>query len=296
MLVVQEIFMYISRIQELSNHVVTAGRQNELVMPSLRVLNRLAPSKMEVQIYEPVLCLILQGAKTTSIGDQVVQLKAGDALVVSHTLPVVSRITHASKQNPYLAIVLMLDLHIVQSLSDQIAERDLPEHGVRSLSVSLAHPDWLAPLVRYFELSANPIDAKVLGPSTLREIHYRLLVSPAGGMLRKLLVGDSQANRIARSIELLRSEYRLPITVDSLARAAHMSASSFHEHFKSVTGTTPLQYQKDLRLFEAQTLLLAKSHSVSAAAYDVGYESPNQFSRDFSRKFGYPPSQNAKQK
>jgi transcriptional regulator GlxA family with amidase domain len=133
----------------------------------------------------------------------------------------------------------------------------------------------------------------VLGPSTLREIHYRLLLSPVGGMLRNLLVADSHASRVAKAIRRLRSEYRVPLKVPDLAKAAGMSASSFHEHFKAVTGTTPLQYQKDLRLIEAHALLTAMSHTVSEAAYEVGYESPNHFSRDYNRKFGLPPSRGA---
>jgi transcriptional regulator GlxA family with amidase domain len=110
-------------------------------------------------------------------------------------------------------------------------------------------------------------------------------------MLRNLLVADSHASRVAKAIQMLRAEFRSPLSVTDLAKTAGMSASSFHEHFKSVTGTTPLQYQKDLRLIEAKALLA--DHSVSEAAYTVGYESPTHFSRDYSRKFGLPPSKDA---
>jgi AraC-like DNA-binding protein len=139
----------------------------------------------------------------------------------------------------------------------------------------------------------DPLDAKVLGPSILREIHYRLLLSPIGSMLRNLLVANSNASRVAKAIRRLRSEYRFPLKVPDLAKAAGMSASSFHEHFKAVTGTTPLQYQKDLRLIEARALLKERQKAVSEAAYAVGYESPTHFSRDYSRKFGLPPSKDA---
>jgi len=138
-----------------------------------------------------------------------------------------------------------------------------------------------------------PLDAKVLGPSILREIHYRLLLSPIGKMMRNLLVADSQASRVAKAIEKVRAEFRSRLSVPDQAKTAGMSASSFHEHFKSVTGTTPLQYQKDLRLIEARALLVDRNHTVSAAAYAVGYESPTHFSRDYSRKFGLPPSRDA---
>ena len=121
-------------------------------------------------------------------------------------------------------------------------------------------------------------------------MHYRLLLSPLGTMLRGLMVADSQASRIATAIQHLRTAYRTPLGVADLARSAGMSTSSFHQYFKQVTGTTPLQYQKDLRLIEARTLLSEKWHSVTEAAHLVGYESPTQFSREYSRKFGHPPS------
>jgi AraC-like DNA-binding protein len=259
----------------------------------LSVIFRDAPSNIEASVYQPVLCLILQGSKVTSIGDQSVELRPGDALIVSHDLPVVSRITKASAKEPYIALILFLDLPFLRSLYDQVAEAPPPRRDVRSLSKDKADAAWLAPLLRYFELMDNPLDAKVLGPATMREIHYRLLLSSIGGMLRHLLVVDSHASRVARAIQKLRSEYHAPLGVPELAKAAGMSASSFHEHFKAVTGTTPLQYQKDLRLIEARTLLAATSHTVSEAAYAVGYESPNHFSRDYSRKFGSPPSKGA---
>jgi AraC-like DNA-binding protein len=140
-------------------------------------------------------------------------------------------------------------------------------------------------------LADSPADAKVLGPLALKEIHYRLLVSPFGGMLRNLIRHDSYASAIARAIGRIRDDIRSPITVPDLARQVGMSASSFHKHFKMITSTTPLQYQKELRLFEARRLLKTGGASVTAAAFDVGYESPNQFSREYARKFGVPPSQ-----
>jgi AraC-like DNA-binding protein len=286
--------MYLSRLIDLASHYDADLGHKKLHMPGLSVLRREAPSHIEALVYEPVLCLILQGCKVTCSGDQRAELGPGEALIVSHDLPVVSRITQASAQEPYLAMILALDLQLVHSLYDQVAEAPLPRVNARSLCVGPAEAAWLAPLVRYVELTGNRMDAKVLGPATLREIHYRLLLSPVGGMLRNLLVADSHASRIARAIRQLRSEYRLPLRVPDLAKAADMSASSFHEHFKAVTGTTPLQYQKDLRLIEAQGLLTALSHTVSEAAYAVGYESPNHFSRDYSRKFGVPPSRGAR--
>lgn len=266
-------------------------KRNELHnLPGLSVFRREKESDLEAFVYEPIVCLILQGSKVTSIGDQIVELLPGDALLVSHDLPVISRITKASVREPYLALILSLDLGLVRSLYDQVGDTLEPNIPVRSLSAGPADAAWLAPLVRYFELMDSPLDAKVLGPSFQREIHYRLLLSPIGKMLRNLLVADSHASRVAKAIGHVRSEFRSPLTVSDLAKTAGMSASSFHDHFKSVTGTTPLQYQKDLRLIEARALLMNRNQTVSEAAYTVGYESPTHFSRDYSRKFGLPPS------
>ena len=283
--------MDLSRLVTLAERFCTEKPET---LPGLSVYRRTAVSDIEAVLYEPVICLILQGSKDTSIGDQTVRLVPGDALLVSHDLPVVSRITRASPQAPYLALILALDLGLVRGLYDQLADAPVPGAPVRPLSAGPADPAWVAPLERYLGLVDNVLDARVLGPATLREVHYRLLLSPIGRMLRNLVIADSHASRIARAIGKLRAEFRAPLGVPDLAKSAGMSVSSFHEHFKSVTGTTPLQYQKDLRLIEARARLVGRGQTVSEAAYAVGYESPTHFSRDYSRKFGLPPSRDAR--
>jgi AraC-like DNA-binding protein len=306
--------MDLGRLIELASRYGDEKVEHIHELPDLSIYRRDTVSNFEAVIYEPVICLILQGSKTTSVGSQSVDLRPGDALLISHDLPVLTRITAATAQKPYLALILSLDPEQLRSLQAQIA--DAP--GSRSvagvqfgfqagaqagaqagfqagfqagpLSCAPADPAWLAPLVRYLELRGNPLDARVLGPSILREIHYRLLFSPIGQSLRSLLLADSHASRIARAIQQLRAGFRAPLAVSDLAKSAGMSASSFHHHFKSVTGATPIQYQKDLRLIEARALLAGRSHSVSQVAYAVGYQSPTQFSRDYSRKFGTSPS------
>jgi AraC-like DNA-binding protein len=287
---VKEKRMDLSRITQLSFRYQEQKTRKNQQLPGLSVFHRDAPSNIEASVYEPVLCLVLQGSKIVTIGDHTVDLSPGKAVLVCHDIPVVSRITRASTRAPYVALILSLDPQLVRSLHGQIAELPRPDVTVKPLSVGAAEPTWVAPLVRYLELMNSSLDAKVLGPSILREIHYRLLLSPIGQGLRNLLVLDSQASRIAKAIQRLRSEYRSTLKVSELAKVAAMSASSFHEHFKNVTGTTPLQYQKDLRLIEARILLMQKSSTVSDVAFAVGYESPTHFSRDYSRKFGLAPS------
>jgi AraC-like DNA-binding protein len=279
--------MDLSRLKHLA---ATHGVDRSQHIPRVRFFCRDMPSQIEASIYEPALCVILQGSKTTAIGDQSVRVAAGDALVISHTLPVVSQITEASPQEPYLSVVLPLDLQLIHSLHDQVAQMQPPKADARSLFAGPAERAWLEPLVRYVDVASAPLDAEVLGPSILREIHYRLLLSSSGSLLSRLLVEDSRASRISKAIRQLKAEFRMPLRIPDLAKEAGMSASSFHQHFKTVTGTTPLQYQKDLRLIEANALLIAMKHGVAEAAFAVGYESPNHFSRDYSRKFGVPPS------
>lgn len=264
-------------------------------LPGLLVLRREAVSQIEATVYDPVLCLILQGSKITAVSEHSVTLHPGEALLVSHDLPVVSRITEASMRRPYLALILSLDLALIRGLYQELADTSFPEPPrAGPLVTARAEPDWVDPLSRYAALMDSPRDARVLGSALRREVHYRLLCSEIGGALRRLLVADSHASRIARAIARLRTGFRGPIGVAELAGIAGMSASSFHEHFKQVTGTTPLQYLKDLRLIEARGLLTVGGQSVAQAAFAVGYESPTHFSRDYSRKFGQPPSREAR--
>ncbi len=164
----------------------------------------------------------------------------------------------------------------------------------RSLSASPADPSWVEPLGRYLALVGNPLEAQVLGPAILREIHFRLLMSPIGGMLRNLFSVDSHASRIGKAIMKIRAEFNEPLAVQDLAKTAGMSQSSFHSHFKLVTGTTPLQFQKDLRMIVARELIQSGQATISTSSFEVGYESPTHFSRDYSRKFGIPPSKDLK--
>jgi AraC-like DNA-binding protein len=256
-------------------------------MQGLALLRQHSPSSFEALLYEPVLCLILQGRKQVSIGEQSLSFGPGECLLVSHDLPVRSRITKA----PYLALVLEVDVATIRKLYDEVSESALDSERARAAEVHRADPALLDALRRYLALADSPADAKVLGPLVAKEIHYRLLVAPFGGMLRSLIRHDSNASAIARAIGHIRGDIRATIAIPELARRVGMSVSSFHQHFRAITSTTPLQYQKELRLLEARRLLKASDASVTAAAYEVGYESSSQFSREYARKFGVPPSE-----
>ncbi len=258
------------------------------------VLRSSRPTPLGATLDQPVACLIRQGAKEVLLGDAVFRLGRGDVLVVSHDVPVNARITTARAGEPYLAVVLSLDVGLLRGLYDEAGraatEVDDDHAPGPALASCTADPRLVDAISRYLALADDEVEAKVLAPSIRRELHFRLLMAPSGGMLRRLLRHDSHASRITAAIARIRTAYRETIAVPELARRVGMSPSSLHEHFRAITSTTPLQFQKDLRLLEARRLLIAGQHAVSDVAYEVGYASPNQFSRECARKYGVPPS------
>ncbi|MEO1038425.1 MAG: AraC family transcriptional regulator [Pseudomonadota bacterium] len=250
-----------------------------------------APSELFETMYEPALCLILQGAKQTVIDGRTLDLRAGDSILISHHVPVHARITEASSEKPYIALIIRIDMKIVRGLHAQI--KHLGEHGEKAFSVSASQAEQalLGVIHRMLGILQNPVDAALLADSVHQEMHLRLLQAPHAAMLRELATADSGASAISRAIDFVRKNYSQTLPVSAIAREAGMSESSFHQKFRKITGATPLQYVKSLRLSEARNLLLLDDCSVSSAAFTVGYESANQFSRDYSKRFGHPPSE-----
>lgn len=261
-------------------------------LPGMLLFQQLQPSEFTPLLYEPVVCLILQGQEETVVGDTTLGLSPGESLLVSHDMPVLARITKASPSEPYLALVLPLDLSLLRSLYEEVREAtyDASIESTSSAAVDKSDPRFIDCLSRYLAFANDPVESKVLAPLVLREIHLRLLMARHGGMLRELLRHDSHGSNIARAIARIRRDFRTSIAVPKLAKEIGMSSSSFHKHFKAITSVTPIQYQKELRLLEAKRLLALGGTQVSDVAYEVGYESPNQFSREFARKFGSSPS------
>lgn len=258
-------------------------------LPGLGLLRSTQTTELDATLYEPVVCLIVQGAKEVRLGTHRVTVGAGASLVVSHDVPVVSRITAATAEQPYLAMIVVLDVSLLRSLYDEVGEAAPAAAEANSLAAHDADASLLDCMSRYLALARKPVEAKVLAPLLLKELHFRLLMAPHGAMLRQLLRHDSHASAVTRAIAKIRRDFRSSLKVPELAREIGMSASSFHKHFKDITSTTPLQYQKELRLLEARRLLSSGGVSISDVAYQVGYESPNQFSREYSRKFGMSP-------
>jgi AraC-like DNA-binding protein len=263
-------------------------------VPHIVIVHDQTSMKLQKQIYRPVFCLVLQGEKEVLVGKRRVVMRAGDALIVSHDLPVTTQVLEATREQPYIALVIELDIALVRDLYEEVSEAVPTRSPVNSVAVGQADDGLQDAMHRLLALHADPLQAKVLEPLIRREIHFRLLMTTHGGMLREMLRIDSHAGRIAKATREIQGRFREPLVVRELANLAGMSPSSFHEHFKAVTGCSPLQYQKAIRLIEAQQLLLEGTRSVSSVAFDVGYESPTQFSREYARKFGVSPREERK--
>ncbi|MBA4788689.1 MAG: AraC family transcriptional regulator [Rhizobiales bacterium] len=251
-----------------------------------------APTGYLHAIYVPLLCLVLQGSKEVASGAEAWRFHAGQTLLVSADTPIQGRVVEASGGAPYLAVSLDLDLGLLRDTLGEISAfagvPDTPGPRILVSETDAAVADCIRRLVTLPERA----DAQaVLRPALLKELHYWLLQGRHGAMLRRLARPEGHAQRIARAVAVLRADFATPLPVRRLAEAAGMSPSAFHQHFKAVTSLTPLQFQKQLRLIEARHRLMAGGMAVSSAAFDVGYESVSQFSRDYSRMFGASPRQ-----
>lgn len=264
-------------------------------VPGLRVMAAFGPGRPKRSVYRPLVCLVLQGAKHLAAGTVVREIAAGDAVFVAADLPVVGRVARASREEPYLALSIELDMAIMQEIALQVPARSPPSRRtgatVFSDDTDRAALDCAERLMRLID---RPDSVPILLPVILRELQYWLLSGRYGEEVRALALPDSHARQIARAVEILRAEYRQPILVDRLAAAAGMSASSFHRHFKAVTSLSPLQFQKHLRLVEARRLMLGEGISASNTAFEVGYESVAQFTREYRRMFGAPPKRDVR--
>jgi AraC-like DNA-binding protein len=254
------------------------------------LLRHEAPTGQNATVYRPLLCLILQGAKDVGTSAKTLTVRAGQSLIVSHALPVLSRIIEAAPEMPYIALVFPLDLDLLRTLAPAV----LPSSDSRPsdpFSIHLCDTDDEIEdaLRRYFCQCETDAARRLLAPITAREIHARLLMGPHGETLHRLLWNESTASRIFQATRDIQTHLTRTIVVKDLARDVGMSSSAFFEQFKAVTGTSPLQYQKDLRLLRARDALQTSSAKVSEIAFSVGYESSAQFSREYLRKFGRSP-------
>ena len=245
-------------------------------------------------IFQPALCIVVQGAKWVMFGDRRFDYRAGQAVVVSVEMPLLGRVAEASPAEPYLGLILEFDPAILREVLEGLGSPptigEEPKPGLFVVDLDGPLTDCTLRMVRLID---TPDAVPVLRPLIMREICYWLLTGPHGGEVAAIALANTHPRSILRAIHALRDRFAEPIRVEELAGIARLSASTFHRQFKAITSMTPLQYQKRLRLLEARRLLMAGSANVEAAAFQVGYESPSQFSREYSRMFGAPPRRDA---
>ncbi|MCC6138981.1 MAG: AraC family transcriptional regulator [Nitrospira sp.] len=266
------------------------GDRLTTAIPGLSLFRRDAVTPPATYLYEQSICLIAQGAKRVVVGGDTYVYDHRHFLITSVDLPAVCDILSASRERPYLGLLLKIDQH---EMSQLMADHHLPPPRAQQSSRGMAVGEVTAPLLEAFHrllsLLDEPKDIPILSPIIQREIVYRLLMGDQGAHLRQMALAGSQSRQIAQVIHWLKENYTKPFRIEELAGRASMSASTFHHHFRTVTAMSPLQYQKWLRLNEARRLMLTERLDATTAAFQVGYESPSQFSREYSRSFGAPP-------
>ncbi|TCL71335.1 AraC family transcriptional regulator [Rhizobium sp. BK251] len=253
----------------------------------LTAIRATSPSGLDYAIPKPLVCLVVQGTKHVTMGNRSFTFSAGDSLLIAADVPTVSQITRASRAVPYFSLVLDLDPAVIADLTAEMTA--VPPGRGEQIRVDPTDQEVSDAALRLMRLLERPASVPVLQAQLVREMHYWLLAGRHGAAIRHLGWPDGQRQRVARAVAVLRAEFAHPLPVERLAAVAGMSASSFHQHFRSVTTLSPLQFQKQLRLIEARRLMLSEGVSSSSAAFAVGYESVSQFTREYGRMFGLPP-------
>jgi len=242
-------------------------------------------------VYQPSICVIVQGAKQVLLEEEIYRYAPPQFLAVSVDLPLLGQVTEASAAKPYLCLAIDIDARQIADLIAQSGDASWSRAEVTSRGLFVGELDAAMQdaVLRLARLVETPRDIPVLAPLAMREFHYRLLTGPYGPVIAQMAIAGSNTHKIGQIIRRIRTQLASPIRVDELASMANMSPSSFHQHFKAVTAMSPVQYQKKLRLTEARQLLLARGTDAASAAYRVGYQSVSQFSREYARMFGAPP-------
>lgn len=264
-------------------------------IPGLRLFCRTTLTSCTSVAYEPSLILYAQGQKTVQVGGSTYICEEGSCQLTSVDMPVFSQVTRASLDVPILAMVLKLDMTLVREVLSQ-QEFLTPEAcaGTRGMAIGKCTPDLITACMRLIDLLNTPHDIPFLAGLVEREVIYRALRSPLGKHLRAIATLGDQSNRTAKAVAWLKVNYMKPLRVEALAHLAQMGVSTFHLRFKSLTQMSPLQYQKRLRLHQARVRMMNDGLDAASAAFEVGYESASQFSREYRRFFGRPPMQDVK--
>jgi AraC-like DNA-binding protein len=271
-------------------HYCTREGVNPTALPALTVIRRDRMGEATPGMYSSEVCFVLQGEKDVWVGNKLYHYNPAHYLVSCADIPAIAQITGATTKKPFICLKLALQPSVIYEILQDAPTTDLyrkgPDVGFYVEKVTPELADAFARLMGAIEIAT---DLKVLAPSIVREIHYRLMSSRFGAKIRQIGIVGSKTQRIGKVLDQLRKEYAAPLKITDLARTANMSPSSFHLHFKQVTSMSPLQYQKQIRLQEARRLLSIETSDAASVAFQVGYESPSQFSREYHRLFGQPP-------
>jgi AraC-like DNA-binding protein len=266
----------------------------EMPMPGIHVVRSFQSMMPTYNMYRPSLCVVFKGAKEILFGDTTLNYAEMECLVVSVEIPACGRMVGATPEKPYVGMTIEFDIAVLREVLQQLANPPAPSTDSGPCVFVGKVDDRLAECItRIVRMTQTPDAVAILFPAVMRELYYWLLTGPYGSQVAKLALPETQAERVARAIHFLRDQYRQPLRIEQLAEVARMSASSFHQHFKAMTSMTPVQFQKQLRLLEARRLMVAETANVSEAAYQVGYESASQFSREYTRSFGVAPKRDA---
>lgn len=267
-----------------------SGEPTSTAVSGLSIFRWDHPTEPVSGLYEPSLCMVVQGSKRVKLGEESYVYDAEHYLITSIHLPAEYEVLKASPKKPFLGLSLTLDLHEVSQL---MANSHLPpprsQQTSRGMGTGHVTPELLDAVHRLIQLLDSEQDIPIMAPLIRQEIVYRLLIGELGPRLRQIAVAGSQTRQIGQAIQWLKGNYSEPLQIDHLASRAGMSVSTFHHHFRSMTALSPLQFQKQLRLQEARRLMLSERLDAATAGFRVGYESPSQFSREYSRLFGAPP-------
>ena len=279
-------------VQRYTEHHEMRMGVTDTAMRGVSIVRSESPSGLVHAVYKPLVCLILQGGKKVMMGSKVLEFAGGDSLIVTADAPTISQITHASRERPYLAVVIELEPAIVTELASTLEEPSTADPSV--VQADLTDSEVEATVSRMMHLLDRPSSLPTLLPAYMRELHYWLLLGRHGFALRRYAALNGNDQGVGRAVAILHKKFAEPLSIRDLASAAGMSSSSFHQHFREATASTPLQFQKQLRLIEAKRLMLSEGWNASNAAFEVGYESINQFTREYGRTFGAPPARDVR--
>ncbi len=262
----------------------------QTAIQGLHCIRLSAPHLKLPGVYQPSICVIVQGAKQVLLDEEIYRYAPPQFLAVSVDLPLLGQVTEASAEKPYLCLQIEIDARQIADLIAQWGDASWSDRGSsRGLFVGEVDAGLQDAVLRLARLLETPRDIPVLAPLALRELHYRILSGPYGPAMAQMALAGSSTHKIGQAIRRIKTQLAEPIRVEDLASMVHMSPSSFHQHFKTVTAMSPVQYQKRLRLTEARHILLTGKADATSTAYRVGYQSVSQFSREYSRMFGAPP-------